>query len=110
MWATDSIWFEIAIVSVVFALGNILFGHFEEEIPKVKRMAKYVLFLSIVVCLSIFVSRTISMIFLGLSLLPAVYIHTVLLPRKGINGWTGEPREKYYQLRGWDENKLYRPR
>lgn len=23
------------------------------------------------------------------------------LPKKGINGWTAEPREKYYALRGW---------
>jgi hypothetical protein len=26
MWITDSLWFEIAIVSIIFALGNILFG------------------------------------------------------------------------------------
>jgi hypothetical protein len=24
------------------------------------------------------------------------------LPKQGVNGWTGEPKEKYYQLRGWD--------
>jgi hypothetical protein len=29
-----------------------------------------------------------------------VYIHAVWLPRNGVNGWTGEPRERYYQLRG----------
>jgi len=32
---------------------------------------------------------------------PVVYIHVWWLPRKGINGWTGEPKEKYYALRGW---------
>jgi hypothetical protein len=30
-----------------------------------------------------------------------MYIHAVWLPSKGINGWTAEPRDKYYQLRGW---------
>ena len=24
------------------------------------------------------------------------------LLKQGVNGWTGEPKEKYYQLRGWD--------
>jgi len=28
-------------------------------------------------------------------------IHLWWLPKHGINGWTGEPREKYYALRGW---------
>ena len=23
------------------------------------------------------------------------------LPRNGINGWTGKPKARYYQLRGW---------
>ena len=34
MWATNSLWFEVAIVSAVYALGNIAFGHFEEQTPK----------------------------------------------------------------------------
>src|SRR5262245_20674485 len=30
----------------------------------------------------------------------AVYVHAWWLPRHGINGWTGEPKEKYYALLG----------
>jgi hypothetical protein len=30
-----------------------------------------------------------------------VFGHLEELPRKGINGWTGEPKDKYYALRGW---------
>ena len=37
--------------------------------------------------------------------LPVIYIHGVWLPRHGVNGWTGEPREKYYALRGWPPPK-----
>ena len=33
--------------------------------------------------------------------LAVVYVHAVWLPSKGINGWTGEPKDKYYELRGW---------
>jgi len=28
-------------------------------------------------------------------------VHAIWLPSKGINGWTGEPKDKYYELRGW---------
>jgi hypothetical protein len=30
-----------------------------------------------------------------------VAIHMWWLPKHGINGWTGEPKEKYHELRGW---------
>ena len=26
-------WFEVALVATIFAVGNILFGHFEERTP-----------------------------------------------------------------------------
>ena len=38
---------------------------------------------------------------LGIVMLPVIYIHGIWLPRHGVNGWTAEPREKYYALRGW---------
>jgi hypothetical protein len=35
-----------------------------------------------------------------------VFIHAWWLPKKkGINGLTGEPKEKYYEFRGWTKNK-----
>ena len=41
---------------------------------------------------------------LALSLIPVIYVHAVLLPRKGINGWTGEPKSTYYDFRGWSKD------
>jgi hypothetical protein len=38
---------------------------------------------------------------LGVPLMAVVYIHAIWLPKHGINGWTGEPRDKYFELRGW---------
>jgi hypothetical protein len=38
----------------------------------------------------------------AIAALPVIYIHGIWLPRHGVNGWTGEPREKYYALRGWN--------
>lgn len=105
MWTTDSIWFEIAVVSIIFALGNILMGHFEERTPKIRRVGKYLLTLILVCCIADCFGRTASMIFLSLFIIPLIYIHGYYLPKKkGINGWTGEPKNKYYEFRKWDKD------
>jgi hypothetical protein len=104
MWSTNTLWFEIAIVTIFYLLGNIYFGHFEERSPKWRKLAKYIATLIIIILLSVFFGRTVAFVVLGLALIPVIYIHGVLLPRKGINGWTGEPKGKYYDFRGWDKN------
>jgi predicted MFS family arabinose efflux permease len=105
MWSTNSLWFEVAIVSIIYAVGNIVFGHFEERTPKLRRVGKYILTLIIVCLISFYLGRTIAMSFLALFLIPVVYIHGYVLPKKkGINGWTGEPKGRYYEFRGWDKN------
>jgi hypothetical protein len=105
MWTTESLWFEIAIVSIIYALGNILMGHFEEQTSKIRRVGKYLLTIFVVCCISVFLGRTTSMILLSLFIIPLLYVHTYYLPRKkGINGWTGEPKSKYYEFRKWDKN------
>lgn len=105
MWTTESLWFEIAIVSIIYALGNILMGHFEERTSKIRRLGKYLLTLVLVCCISIYFGRIASMTFLALFIIPLLYIHGYYLPkRKGINGWTGEPKSKYYEFRKWDKD------
>lgn len=105
MWTTNSLWFETAIVSIIFAIGNIVMGHFEERTHKIRRICKYLLTLLLVCGISVVVSRTASMIFLLSFIIPVLYIHVYYLPKKkGINGWTGEPKSKYYELRNWDKN------
>ena len=104
MWNTDSLWFDIAIISNFFLLGHILFGHFEERSPKWRKILKYIVITTIFISISIFFGRTVAFVVLGLSIIPVIYIHAVLLPKKGINGWTGEPKSKYYDFRGWDKN------
>ncbi|MEO1297857.1 MAG: hypothetical protein AAFW75_19160 [Cyanobacteria bacterium J06636_16] len=96
-------WFEIAVISNIFAIGNILFGHFEAGIPKWKRTAKYFLSLGISVLISGIAGRFWFFAFLGTFLMFPLIIHVWWLPRKGINGWTGEPKDKYYELRGWKQ-------
>lgn len=105
MWTTNSLWFEIAIVSIIYALGNILMGHFEERTPKIRRVSKYLVSLILVCGISYFFGRVYSMIFLSAFILPVLYIHGYYLPKKkGINGFTGEPKSKYYEFRKWDKD------
>jgi hypothetical protein len=104
MWNTDTFWFEISIVTFFFLLGHIFMGHFEERSPKWRKLAKYFATLAIIITLSIFFGRAVAFIVLGVALLPVIYIHGVVLPKKGINGWTGEPKSRYYDFRGWDKN------
>ena len=80
-------------------------GQFEERTPMLRRLAKYILTMIIVSCMSILFGRTVSMIVLSSAVIPLLYIHGYYLPKKkGINGWTGEPKSKYYDFRGWDKN------
>src|SRR5690349_19441399 len=65
MLSTNSLWFEIALVSIIYALGNTLFGHFEERTPKWRRVGKYVLTLIIVIAVSIYFGRTAAIVLLA---------------------------------------------
>jgi len=105
MFTTESLWFEIAIVSIIFAIGNMLMGQFEEQTPKLRRVGKYILILAIICGISVLFGRTTAMVVLASSLLPLLYIHGYFLPKKkGINGWTGEPKSKYYEFRKWNKD------
>lgn len=103
MWTTESLWFEIALVSIVYALGNILMGHFEERTPRIRRVGKYLLTLIIICSISVLFGQTVALICLSALIFPVIFIHGYYLPKKkGINGWTGEPKRKYYEFRKWD--------
>ena len=104
MWDTDTIWVEIAVVTIFYLLGNIFLGHFEERSPNWRKLAKYLLTLAVIITVSVFIGRVYAFSLLTLSLLPVIYIHGVLLPKRGINGWTGEPKAKYYEFRGWNRD------
>ena len=104
MWNTDTLWFEVAIVSILSLLGHITFGHFEERSPRSRKLLKYIVTMAIVLSISAFAGRVYALGLLAVSVIPVLYIHVILLPKKGINGWTGEPKDRYYDFRGWDKN------
>ncbi len=100
MWRTDTLWFDIAVVMTMIAVGSILFGHFEEHKPKWRRLLKVLIVLGVVLTLSSTVGRVWGFGVLAVPLLGAAYVHLRWLPKQEINGWTGEPKTKYYELIG----------
>jgi hypothetical protein len=97
-----NLWIDVAVMATMFALGNILFGHFEEKTPKWRRVLKFFLMTGAVTAISATAGRAWSVALIGSLLATVAVIHGWLLPKKyGINGFTGEPKEKYYALRGW---------
>lgn len=98
MWSTETVWFDLAVVLGIFAFGNVLFGHFEEHKPKLRRVLKVLLFSLGIALLSMYGLRWVAFSILGLFGLAAVYVHGFWLPKHGINGLTGEPRDRYYDL------------
>ncbi len=100
MWQTNSLWFEVAIVMTLVGFGSILFGHFEEHKPKWRRLFKVVIILAIELTVSATIGRIWAFGLLALLLLVVFFLHAWWLPKHGVNGWTGEPRERYYELIG----------
>ena len=106
MWNTDVLWFDTTVILALFAVGSILFGHFEEHRPKWRRLLKVVIVLTVVLWLSATVGRAWAYGVLALPLLGALVIHAWWLPKNGVNGWTGEPKERYYELIGHRKGDL----
>lgn len=104
MWSLESLWFDFSVYLLFLLVGNILLGHFEERTNRYRRLVKTLVLLAAFTGVSWVFGRVIGFSLLGLSLLPVLYIHIVALPKRGINGWTGEPKEKYYEFRGWDKD------
>jgi hypothetical protein len=98
MWTTDTYWFDVALVMSIFAVGTICFGRFEEHKSRGRRLVKVAVVLTSVLSLSAAGLRVVAWGLLALVGVAAAWIHLAWLPRHGINGWTGEPREKYLEL------------
>jgi hypothetical protein len=96
-----NLWIDVAVMATIFALGNILFGHFEEKTPKWRRVLKFFIMVSLITTISATAGRAWSAGLVGALFVAVAVIHGWWLPRHGINGLTAEPKAKYYALRGW---------
>ena len=92
---------DISIMAVFLALGNCALWHFDPQQPLWRRLLKIVVALAITAAVSRYFGRTGVVVWFAVIALPLIYLHAIWLPRHGVNGWTGEPRAKYHELRGW---------
>ncbi len=100
MWSTDSHWFEVALLMGLTAIGGVLVGHFEAHKPKWRRVTKILVANVLFVGVSVAFGRIWFWALLGVLALAVLYVHLIWLPKNGVNGWTGEPRERYLELVG----------
>ena len=92
---------DLVAVASIQVVGNVFFGHFERGTPLWRRVTKWILLLALTAGLSSTTGHAGVVAFLLACLVAAVVVHGWWLPKQGINGWTGEPREVYERLRGW---------
>jgi hypothetical protein len=98
MWHTDTLWFEVAVVSSLLAIRGVLFGRFEEHKPRWLQLLIGLSLVCVIVAVSAIAGRIWALATLGLAIAFGTYMHAWWLPRRGVNGWTGEPRQRYLEL------------
>jgi hypothetical protein len=103
MWDTNTYWFDVSLITGITAFGSIYFGHFELHTPRWRRVLKLIFFIALAVTITATAGRMWTFVLIGVMVVAVVVIHGFVLPSKGINGITGEPREKYYRFRGWEK-------
>ncbi len=91
-------WFVSAVVSV---LGFVIFGHFEEGTPKARRLSKWAAYFGATALIGRKAGRPWTFAWIlgwpGLGLI----FHLWWCRQNGIDPLTAEPKDKYYELRGW---------
>ena len=102
MWTTNTYWFDVAVATTMLMLGHLFLGRFSEYQSRWRRLIKSVLGVVILVGTTVLAGREWMYVMLALIIAAVVVVHGWVLPRKGVNGWTAEPRDRYYELMGLD--------
>jgi hypothetical protein len=102
MWDTNTHWFDVSVAMTVFMLGQLGFGRFVEYQSRWRRLLKTLLGAGLLVATSSWAGRAWMYVLLALIVTGVGVVHAWWLPRKGVNGWTAEPRARYYALMGLD--------
>ncbi len=93
-------WIDLAILFAGWAVGNIVFNAFGKHLPASRRIAKLVAMLAVLTLIAHFAGRAAMWGVVALLTLGIAVVHAWWLPRRGINGLTAEPYEKYLELIG----------
>lgn len=80
-------------VGLLLVTGGILFHRFDLQTPVWMRVLKAVLALIATALVSERFGHAGVLLLATVLMIPVVVVHGWWLPRKGINGWTGQPRD-----------------
>ena len=98
MWSTDSRWFDVAAFTTLWAVLTVVFGRFAQHQPVWRRLSKFTVVLVVLLVLVEIGGRPVAYGVLGVLLMTGAAIHFAVLSKLGINGWTGEPRDRVEAL------------
>lgn len=97
----DSIYFYLFLAVLLHIIGIVIFGHFEEKTPVKKRLTK-VAVMVIGTALAYIVARGVGALVFSLGLMSiGLTVHIIWCRSHEIHPLTAEPKEHYYELRGW---------
>ena len=97
------------LAAMLFAVGGIAFGRFEDHLPFWRRLLKLVLLVGITALLQVYASTTAALSWLlGMGAL-GLTVHFVWCRKNKIDWYTAEPRARYYSLRGVRAGRLMSP-
>ncbi|WP_103341447.1 hypothetical protein [Amycolatopsis sp. CA-126428] len=92
---------EWAIAAVVITVLSSLFGHFEAKAPLWTRITRWLVYLAVLLVVELLTGRPWTWVWIaGLPAVGATF-HVIWFVRHQNNPLTTEPRERYFQLRGW---------
>lgn len=94
-------YFELFVAAALLCVGNIVFGRFEAEAARVRRVAKVVVFLAGTAAISARWGREAALAWVLGGMALGVGVHAWWTRRHGIGFWTPEPWDRYRALRGW---------
>ena len=97
-----NVWIDVAVIAGMFAVGNILFGHFEEHTPKWRRILKLFIVTGLVALISSTAGRIWSVALVGTMFAVVLYLHGMVAAEETRHQRLDRRAEgQNYALRGW---------
>ena len=98
---TDSVITQLAIVGCTYSLAVITFGAFELGVPIWRRSLKFLVTASLIAALAYWFGIAVATTVYVAMMAAGVSFHIWWCTKNGIEILRPEPRDRYFQLRGW---------
>jgi hypothetical protein len=94
-------YFELFIAAALLCAGNIVFGRFEADTARLRRIGKMVVFFGVTALLSRFAGQTAALAWVLGAMALGLSVHAWWTRKNGIGFLDPEPWDRYRALRGW---------